>query len=889
MRRLLLSLLLALPACAAVPTISGQAASNVTHTSFHYTATVSPIDSYVQLFVSTASGVYTDCASIAQCSTSYQANANGGAGFVKVSISGLTPATTYYACLKARPNQDDDTDITSCATSGYEITFTTSTDVTHPVVPDAPDEYNPALPDLTGYTPVPMECSGSPQTWRAATNVSNPGDWSASIVAGEIIQDAVKKVYYGTTFDFPANTRCKLPSTGYVGTGSGTLTGAGFYLPYKTIEGVGIDSPSHRWIVFRTVGAETLFPPNGFQIDPTWTAPAVIEANGSLAASYNENLARNLAQCWMDDHGVNAGTPPTHHYLFYRISCEADSTLSGTTVAGDMVQIGAPNNAGVAANPPQHVILDQVIIRGAENAYTLETFSKLGQKVAFRNSYEDRIKYLGVVYATGVKVNDGDRGQLTIQNTHVRYENGFGMYVEANAGSVHQVGKDTVIRRLRLYMPVLDPSTHTDYRTRQPIEFKRGNRILIEGSIIDGSRSDFNEAPMVMISANGDTDATTYSGTHNARITKNIMRNGQTFVECMGVRPNSNPGPPQNIVNSTIYVDNNWAYNMGAYNHRAGGGGLSAAKVWHTPGCVDFTVKNNTLNRFDNRDSWSGLDLIPGLERMVGGATLAEGHYFTNNIVYPDWSTLYTFNGRFDAGDDQKIASHPQTPSVNLASTPAAFMNSYSVRTTNGTVTPYYSFDGNVMICGYKNTGSNTWVDQNSSDCTTTATGMPGTNTWATGNTLAAREANVGFTPATGRCTGCGSAGADIDAIYSAAGIVTNISAPTPSSTALAFSYTAPDSTACYVEASADSWATVTRTSDGGGATARTPTLSGLSASTVYDWRILCAFRQVNSGTGTLSEAWPSDQVTEGTATTSALVNPPRLDGRAQVTGGVTF
>jgi hypothetical protein len=895
-RKLIAIFALSLPTFAAVPTVTGQSASSITHASVHLTATVSPASSYVQWFLGTTSGVYT-----AAASESYKADDYGVGGFVKVSFGNLKPSTQYYACLKARPNQDTDTDITSCATSGYEITFTTSADVTHPVVPDSPDEYNPALPDLAGYTPVPMECSGSPQTWRAASNVPNPGDWTSSVSAGDILQTVVQKVYFGTTIDLPANTRCKLPATGYIGTGSGTISGVGVYYPYKTVEGVGITSPSHRWIVIRTVGSSTLFPPDGVQIDPTWTAPAVIESNGSTADQWNTtygsggaNVARNTAQCIMDDHSVTAGTAPTHHYMFYRVVCEADSALSGTELAGDMVQIGGAASSNIASNPPDYIILEQVIIRGAQNAYTLEGFSKLGKRVILRNSYIDRVKYLGTVEAAAVKVNDGDQGQLTLHNNFIRNENGFGIYAEANAGSVYQVAKDTVIRRTRLYMPVLDPATHTDYRTRQPIEFKRGNRILIEGNIIDGSRGDYNEAAMVMVSGNSDTDSTAYSGVHNVRVRKNIMRNGQTFVECMGVRPTDNLGPPVNIVNSTVYVDDNWAYNMGVYGHRAGGGGLSGAKIWHGPGCVDFTVKNNTLNRFDNRDTWGGdpgADVAPGLVRMEGGATLAEGFYFQNNVVYPDYGTgAGYFNGRFDVRDAQKIASHPQAPAVNLAGTPTQFLESFSNRVTNGTVTPYYNFDGNVMIPGYKNTGSNTWVEMNSGDLATLQSGMPGTNTWATGNTLAAREANVGFTPATGRCTGCSGAGADIDAIYSAAGIVTNIAAPTPGSTSLAFSYTAPDSDACYVEASADSWVTVARASDGGGSTSRTPTLSGLSPSTLYDWRILCEFRQVNSGIGALSEAWPSDQVSEGSTTTGATAGVTKtIGGGMTIGGGVTF
>jgi hypothetical protein len=871
--RWLLSFAICSSAWAAVPTITGQTAVAVGHSSVQFNATVSPANSYVQLFYSTVSGSYSDT----RTSESYQADANSGAGFVKLNLGNLAPSTTYYLCLKARPNQDNDTDITSCATSGYEISITTSADPSHPVVPDAPDEYSPSTPDTSGYTVVTMACNGSPTTWRAASNVSNPGDWTSSVSSGDTLQTVLQKVYFGTAIQFPQSTSCQLPSTGYVGTGSGTLSGAGVYLPYKTAEMVGITSGSHRWIVLETVqNTATDFPPADFQIDPTWTKAATIEANGTLSTPGNSG------QCLMDDHLDGTGTP-VHHYLIRRIACIADTSLTGSSLAGTIVQIGAPGNSYVTAAPPRYIILDQIIIRGAANANTHALFSKLGKQVILRNSYLDRIQYQGVDYAAPVKIDDGDQGYFTLNNTYINYLNGFGVYVEANAGSTYPVGSDTVLKRNRVYLTVPSPNSNSTYKTRQPIEFKRGQRVLIEGNLIDGSQAASNEAAMVMISGNGDTDSSLYSGVHNVRVRKNIMRNGATFVECMGNRPTDNAGPPYNIVNSAVYVDHNWAYNMGQYNHRAGGGGLSASKLWHGPGCQDFTVTNNTLNRFDNRDSWSGFDLIPGLVRMDGGSTLANSFYLTNNIMYPDYGTgAAYFNGRFDVRDAQKIASHPQAPAVNLASTPTAFLDSFSLKTTNSGSTAVYNFDGNVFLCGYKNTGSNTWVDQNSSDCTTTASGMPGTNTWASGNTLAAREAAVGFDPSTGRCTGCSGSGADIDAIYAAAGIVTGISAPVPSSTSAAFSYTAPDSTACYVEASADSWTTVSRQSDGGGSTARTPTISGLTPSTAYAWRILCAFRQVNSGTGTLADAWPSSQVTEGTFTTTAGGGGLKFGGQAK-------
>ena len=877
--RLFLLSLLACPLFAVVPTITGQQASSVSHASFHYRATVDPAGSYVQLFVSTSSGSYASCAAVVQCSSSYLATDNSGAGLVELAINDLAASTTYYVCLKARPNQDNDTDITDCSTMGYQITVNTSANPTHPVVPDAPTEYSPSLPSTVGYTTVTLDCSGSPTVWRAAANVTNPGDWTGNVTDGDTLQTVLQTVYFGTIIEFPQSTTCANDTTGTTGTGEGALTGVGYYLPYKTVEGVGISSASHRWIILRTVeSASTDFPPAGVQIDPSFTKVATIQATGVVAAP----SARG--QCFLDDGGVTGGTAPTHHYMIQHLACIADPTLTGTNLAGTMIQIGRPSSAGVAANPPDYIILDQVIIRGAANAYTLQLFSKLGKHVALQHSYLDRIKYLSTDFAASVKIDDSDQGFFSLKNTYIQYQDGFGVYAEANATSTAPVAKDTVYRRLRLRLIL--PSPDTTYHTRQPVEWKRCQRVEVVGSIIDGSMAKANEGPMLFVSANTDRDTSDaqLGGCHNVRIHNNILQNGMTVFDCMGVRPPDNPGPPENILNSVVYFDNNWTRNMGPSSHWNGGGGLSGSQIWLAPGCRDVTFKNNTFNRPLQEDTRStDYDLIPGLFRLQGGATLMEGFTFADNIAYINTGIdAYSFNGRYDASDNQNIASHPQTPEVNLGSTPSAFLSSYSSHNND--------LDGNVLICGQDNTGSNTWVDIDSSGCTTAASGMPGTNTWATGATVAARESNVGFTPSTGACTGCSGAGADIGAIYDAAGVVRDVTAPIPAASTAAFSYTAPDATACNVEASTSStFATITsRTSDGGGAVARTPTVTGLTANTLYYYRILCAFRQVNAGDyNLLSVAWPSGQITEGSFTTLITPSATIIRGNPTLGGNV--
>jgi hypothetical protein len=108
-----------------------------------------------------------------------------------------------------------------------------------------------------------------------------------------------------------------------------------------------------------------------------------------------------------------------------------------------------------------------------------------------------------------------------------------------------------------------------------------------------------------------------------------------------------------------------------------------------------------------------------------------------------------------------------------------------------------------------------------------------------------------------------GTVGADVTIVDQATGVVNDIVLST-ASTVLQVAYTAPDSRACYTDISTDGITWGTRTTDGGGAFARSVSFTGLTASTLYYYRLQCYFDQTAA-----FEFLPS-QITSGTITTAA-------------------
>ena len=823
---------------AAPPAISKIALTDVTHSSVRVCFDVSPSSAYVQAKIGTVSGTY-----VAQASKSYQASNDSGGGHACLAFGGLADSTTYYVLPMARPNKDDDIDICNFAECGaMERSFTTGS-ATAPVVPTPPKAYAVPNIDTSAYTIIRMIRGGSGQC-VAATNVGpvTYGNGSWSITAGDAVQAVLNKVGYGTVLEFDQGITCDVPGTG--------TYHSGYTLTHHAVDPTasGIDDPRHRWIILRTKTLNPAdFPPFGSRTSPAFavksaTFKALIKETGSLYS---------LGQVFEGD---SAGG--SQHYIIQNLTLTVNQTAS----PGPWGEILSFGNGTGADTMGDYLVLDRCLVRGSaiSTVDTVRGIHLAAKRVALVGNWIDQI-WAASAFAQGIFGDPGGTGPYLIDNNHIEAI-GMGIYQEANNGWPAPAN-DVTITHNTLYWPLAKKDN--GYLVRQQVEFKGGRRILIQGNVIDGCWVYQNECPSIFVS--GTNNYQLNSGISDVKVDSNLIRNVATVFDCFGVRPADNNPAADNPISQRLWFSNNLAYNLGYANHVAAGapgGGLINAYFSLRPGCADVTVTQNTFGFSNPQDTRSGsmIGFVPVLYSVGGGATLASGFTHTNNVLYVSVGAL-PYRGRIFADDPHVIASHPRTPAVDISGSPKRIMDSYAVTSTNAGTTPSYTWSGNVNICGKINAGGNKWSDMSGATCSTYQAGMPGTDKWPTGSSMAAREASVGLNTTTWNCSKCGGAGVNTAVLYANMGLVTEVLAPSASATAVQFQYTAPDARACAVDISPDgtTWA---RTADAGGAPSRSITISGLAASRTYSYRILCYFSQT-------APLFFGSQITDGHFTTS--------------------
>ena len=331
---------------AAPPVISDIRHTMLTHSSLRWQYQVSNPTAYAQIKYGVASGVYP----YQSASYGLVANFSGisqNDGTVSLAIGGLSPNTTYYFRMTARPNATNNTDICQVDACGsVEQVVTTPPEPTvSPASPEPPVLYQPKQPDTTGYAVVPMVVSGN-GTCVAASSVS-----AANVVAGDALQPIINKIGYGTIIEFPQGAECKVPP-------QSETSGAGYNLPNKSLDpnaGGNIDSPNHRWIIFRTTSNSPAdFPPFGSRTTPSWSG----------------KMAKLIA---LTPHSLNGqvfdtGGMSSHHWWFQNL--EITHTSDPAYILPDaidpkpFVELIRITPQYSQSAPPRYVVLDRLYVHG---------------------------------------------------------------------------------------------------------------------------------------------------------------------------------------------------------------------------------------------------------------------------------------------------------------------------------------------------------------------------------------------------------------------------------------------------------------------------------------------------------------------------------------------
>lgn len=474
----------------------------------------------------------------------------------------------------------------------------------------------------------------------------------------------------------------------------------------------------------------------------------------------------------------------------------------------------------------------------------------------------------------GIQVGEYNAGPFSIENTYVQVA-GLGFYVDGfNGGREYNVSDGTTRRSWFNKPPSWQWNNASTngyrYDNRQHWEIKRGERWLVQGNVFTGEISARNEGASIFLSGRGTYEGRIGSQIQNVTIRSNTIAHGPAGYDCT-----QNSGRPLDPVPAgDILIENNLLYALNFWEHNTNTGFTPLNQSYYTAysACQDVYIRNNTHG--------VSKGLAPVLSLIGGDDLRGARHRFINNIYY--YSQGDTGCSRFGVVNDSTPVN-PWYPSLPASSgvTVAQQWDDYFARVGNGTVTATNVTTENVMIGGVCSVNQNNITDLSQATVNTMEAGFKSGNYWPAGNTMAERENAAGLTsPSTynfrllptspyyrGSIDKISPIGANLTTLQYEQGVVDNISVVS-SDTSITAYYLAPDTRACVLDVSSNGGTTWTRASDGGGNQYRINSVTGLSPSTTYSWRLICYYLQVNDGRQW--DTWPSDQITTGSINTKA-------------------
>ena len=691
---------------------------------------------------------------------------------------------------------------------------------------------------------------------------------------GDSVQTVLNEVGYGAILEFDQGTVCKA---------AGTFNSAGAYdFPVKSVDpnASGINDPNHRFIVMRTkqVNASD-FPPIGFRTGPQWASKlALLQSQTPNGSSYNG------VQVLGTDNGP--GLP--HHLWMYNLALGTN----GTGNWGSFIQFGFNGNAYNQTNPPEYLVLDRLYLSAPTrvgNGTTMET--GIAGIPGGYTSITDL--YIGVIDTSnplpqGIYFTDCGAGPLFVDNNFISAI-GQGFYVESNGlpycGSIptsfstqltNRSYDDVTFTHNTLYWPLSTLQGNAAWdglsrgQPRNQFESKVGRRWLIRGNVCNGQWAGQTEGECFTMSTNNVASlAPAETGETDWAETFNLIMNAATIASFGGTKGLGQSGPPDNAINRRALFANNFAYNIGKnlFTVQGGGAGLGPGYFSTVTGGQDLTFWNNTLGNISGDTGNNSFNYYPTWWLVGGGGPLSAGLTWQANILHLAGGVDAAYGAYSDY--ETGCCSNFQ-PSPNLTNSPqpqSLFQTAFILIGPGSMSQNAYTWGRDIVIAGSYATNLSPWTDMTQSQITTLSANLPGGDTYITGATTTARQANAGLSNINGGDPTCTptpqnpcAAGVNVQGLEAALGIVSNV-VVRPGPSALQFSYIAPDSRMCSVDTSPDgvSW---TRTSDSGGSRLRAILVSGLSASASYQYRLMCYYSQTPAW---FSAAWDkTNLVTDG-------------------------
>jgi len=375
------------------------------------------------------------------------------------------------------------------------------------------------------------------------------------------------------------------------------------------------------------------------------------------------------------------------------------------------------------------------------------------------------------------------------------------------------------------------------YGHRQPLEWKGGSRLRIDGNIFNNNFAEDNPNSVFVAMTPRSQGYVT-----DVDFTNNSFLNGPGGTDvCLPIdshQPQSKPCQRIRVQNNLFSLHNGWTYYaLDATTSRLGW-------IWHGGyGSEDFIANHNTI--LDNRGT--ATEFLHWLTTPTEGVSVTNNILFTSdgrNGIQPEWNATtgaYLCSGNGITAANCMFAQPPGTPK--------------------------YTFAGNLLVPSWTNSS----VPNGASDPGTICAAFGGTfSTVCSGGLfpnmilgvdVPTRIANVlwnnqpsimnlhstspGISGAAVKLSTDGfDVGADIDALNAAQGQVSNVRTRSTSTTGTIVSFLAPDTFGCTVDVSGNNFSTWSRFANGGGARVQDVTITGLTTQTPYKAQINCAVQQ---------------------------------------------
>lgn len=572
-----------------------------------------------------------------------------------------------------------------------------------------------------------------------------------------------------------------------------------------------------RPIVIRTTTPDSQLPPPGTRMNPAWHSKlATLEADAPLSqAPYTGN-------------GFNNTTLRTTVFTFGNIDPNGHSMIANIWLVGlELVTGDISNTKSDDPEPWWDLVaipisatdnyLDRCYIhgRGYPNRIATAVYWD-GKNNGFLNNYFDKLDYWHSVNGcqsvpsrfvsegTNAMIGGTGPGPYFFINNYV--EGAGNLWHHDGGGAIEHPQTDYVYIRNTFSVPTkyqfgAPGSDGRSYYNRQPLEWKGGHRILLDGNVFDHNYHHVATSTLLFTSV-GVNSGLGY-GISDVTITNNTWQHVPAVLTVASTQGGQYQTPPVNriLVRNNVMDDINGNY----YAPLDGLNGCDSqchCRPW--TGWV-FQGFGDGEDRIVERNTITGLSgIVPVLFRL--GHSQIEGLKVTGNILDIEADGASVEGDVNDAGGQAKCAEQPNG------------------ERTLGCHSPGMQFANNLLI----STGGG--------DRGSIRESWPGRENTVPANTRA-RDAALESK----------AVGADREALDAAQGRVKLIGADdiTPASAIIRF--VAPDGQSCPVDFDGSDSKLVdhfTRVADNGHERARAVSLTGLQAQTRYFIRINCAVEQ---------------------------------------------